>query len=415
MIHRYFVWLHRWTGLVMALFLILVGLTGTILAFKAKLERLLVPELFVQPRPGQQPLDLASLAEHAEAAVPGARVGFFSVGPDRAGFSLVPRKNPTTGEPYVLRADHLILNPYTGEILTCCEGRRAPWRARVIPFVYDLHTSILLGENGKWFLGIIALIWTLDCFVGFYLTLPRGAGGFWRRWQYAWTVKWRANAFRINFDLHRSGGLWFWAVLFVFAWSSVMLTLQPVYDRVTKTFFEYTSDMDTMSRVLRQVPLDNPKLDWRAAQAIGERLMAEQAAKHHFTIKRPFGMAYIPQFGVYTYAVLSSVDIRGQSWDTSIWIDGNTGELKDVSLPTVQPTGNKIGAWLWAIHFADIHDFLPFRILVSFLGLLITLLSVTGVYIWWKKRKGRILAASRQRQAGRTGSADEPLVLRPEL
>jgi len=412
MIHRYFVWLHRWTGLFMALFVILVGLTGTLLAFRVNLERLLTPELFADDRPGQQALDLASLAERAEALVPKARVGFFSVGPGRAGFSLVPRKNPATGEPYSLKVNHLILNPYTGEELRpCCEGRPASWRAKVMPFVYELHTSILLGENGKWFLGIIALIWTLDCFVAFYLTLPRGTGGFWRRWKYAWAVKWRANAFRVNFDLHRSGGLWFWSLLFVFAWSSVMLTLQPVYDHVTKTLFEYNSDLDIMSKVLLKEPLDNPRLDWRAAQAIGERLMAEQAAKHHFTIKRPFGMAYIPQFGVYTYAVLSSIDIRGQSWDTSIWIDGNTGKLKDVSLPSVQPTGNKISAWLWAVHFADIHDFLAYRILVSVFGLLITMLSITGIYIWWRKLVGRRLAAARVVQE----SEIQPVAVPPGL
>src|ERR1700758_1906115 len=44
----------------------------------------------------------------------------------------------------------------------------------------------------------------------------------------------RADAFRINFDLHRAGGLWFWLLLFVFPWSSVMLALRPVYERVTK-------------------------------------------------------------------------------------------------------------------------------------------------------------------------------------
>jgi len=33
------------------------------------------------------------------------------------------------------------------------------------------------------------------------------------------------------------------------------------------------------------------------------------------------------------------------------------------------------------IHFAEIHHFPPFRIVVSVLGLLITMLSVTDIYI----------------------------------
>ena len=32
-----------------------------------------------------------------------------------------------------------------------------------------------------------------------------------------------AASYRVNFDLHRAGGLWLWPLLFVFAWSSVEL------------------------------------------------------------------------------------------------------------------------------------------------------------------------------------------------
>ena len=35
MIRRYFIWQHRWTGLLMASFLFVVGLTGSLLAFNS--------------------------------------------------------------------------------------------------------------------------------------------------------------------------------------------------------------------------------------------------------------------------------------------------------------------------------------------------------------------------------------------
>ena len=67
MIRRFFVWLHRWVGLLMTVFLIVVGLTGSILAFKTPLEKLINPELFgLPPSPEAPPLDLATLAERAE-------------------------------------------------------------------------------------------------------------------------------------------------------------------------------------------------------------------------------------------------------------------------------------------------------------------------------------------------------------
>ena len=395
MIHRYFVWLHRWTGLLMTAFLVLVGLTGTVLAFRSKIDHVLNPQFYAEVKPGQAPLDPATLAERAEMLVPQARPGFFSVEKDQVNISLRFHKNLATGQPYDLGFDHLILDPYTGrELARCCIGSN--WRVDFLPFIYRLHTSVAMGNTGAWFLGIVALVWTLDCFVGFYLTLPRGQGGFWKRWKYAWQVKWQANAFRINFDLHRAGGLWFWVLLFVFAWSSVMLSLRPVYEHVTKTVFDYRTDDETMASVTLSQPLDRPKLGWREAQTLGERAMAQIADQHGFKITRPYGMAYIPEFGVYTYAVRGSNDIRGEGWDTSIWIDGNTGALRDVSLPFGQHTGNTVSTVLWGLHYGDIRNFLPYRILVAFFGLVLTVISVTGVYVWWKKRVVRRRSAELQ-------------------
>ena len=389
-IHAVAVFMHRWAGLGMTLFLVIVGLTGALLAFRVDLERLINPQLFAKARPGQAPLDLATLAEKVEAAEPRARVGYFWVERDQAVMAMRPRNDPATGKPYQLDFNHIFLDPYTGKEL----GRRkdGDWhqpRLNVLPFVYDLHANLVMGNKGSLILGIVALIWTLDSFVGFYLTLPRGSGGFWRRWIYAWKVKWRASSSRVNFDLHRAGGLWFWLLVFVFAWSSVMLTLQSVYVPVTKALFDYRSDEDIFRLVNRSEPLEAPKLDWHAAQAIGEKLIATQAKLHGFTVTRPYGMAYIPEFGVYTYAVRSSRDIRGHGWDTSVWVDGDTGALRDVGLPSGQHAGNTVSTWLWGLHYGDFRDYLAYRTLVCVFGVVLVMLSITGVYIWWKKRMVR--------------------------
>jgi len=397
-VHAVAVFLHRWAGLGMTLFLILVGLTGSLLAFRMDLERLINPELFAEANPGQSPLSLATLAERAETLAPQARAGYFEVEHGQAIMSMRPRIDPSTGKPFQLDFDHIFLNPYTGtELGRRKDGNLRQGRINIMPFVYDLHSTLTMKSTGTWILGIVALVWMLDSFLGFYLTLPRGRGGFWRRWKNAWQVKWRASAVRVNFDLHRAGGLWFWLLVFVFAWSSVMLTLQSVYVPVMTTLFDYRSDEQVIQSVILAQSLENPKLDWRAAQAAGEKLMAEQAEVHGFKITRPYGMAYIPEFGIYTYAVRSSLDIRGHGWDTSIWVDGNTGALRDVGLPKGQHAGNTISTWLWGLHYGDIHDWLLYRTLVCVFGIVLVALSVTGVYIWWKKRRARRLAVARRK------------------
>jgi len=73
-----------------------------------------------------------------------------------------------------------------------------------------------------------------------------------------------------------------------------------------------------------------------------------------------------PEFGVYTYDVRASNDIRGHGWDTGVWIDGNTGAMRQVFLPSGQHAGNTVSTWLWGLHYGDIRDFLPYRILWHF-------------------------------------------------
>ena len=391
MLRRYLTWQHRWVGLLMTAVLIVVGVTGSILAFELQIDRILNPELHVANPPRSAPLDPATLAELAEAAYPHLRPTYFSIEEDYVTMAIAARVNPATGRPYDLEFDHLVLDPWTGKVLN--RGHYDKWRRILLPFVYKLHTNLALGDAGWKIVGIIALAWTLDCFVGFYLTLPRGFSRFGQRWGQAWRIKFGANFTRINFDFHRAGGLWLWPLLFVFGWSSVMLGLPQAYQPVMKTMFDYVSDEESIARNLEPKPLDNPKMTWREAEQAGERYMAEQAALHHFTVERPYGMAYVRVYGAYTYCVRSSLDFRGHGWDTSVLIDGNTGHLREVDLPRGQHLGNTISTMLWGIHYGDLRDFLPFRILVFVFGFFLSALSVTGVVIWWKKLHARKLAA----------------------
>jgi uncharacterized iron-regulated membrane protein len=57
-IHRYLTWQHRWAGLLMAVFLAVVGITGSLLVYTPEIERAINPQFFAKPRPGAQQLSL---------------------------------------------------------------------------------------------------------------------------------------------------------------------------------------------------------------------------------------------------------------------------------------------------------------------------------------------------------------------
>jgi uncharacterized iron-regulated membrane protein len=41
---------------------------------------------------------------------------------------------------------------------------------------------------------------------------------------------------------------------------------------------------------------------------------------------------------------------------------------------------------------------MPGRIIVSIMGIAVAMLSITGVVIWWKKRKARVAIKKRKRE-----------------
>jgi len=378
----------------MAGFLVIVGLTGSILVFNVNLERVFAHSLFATPRPGVPRLDLSELAERAGQLVPHGRVyAVWMTEDDQASIGFTARTDSVTGQPYDLGFDEFFVDPWTGNEL----GRRhrgdlSEGLINLVPFIYELHWTLALGDVGQWILGILALVWTLDCFVGIYLALPLSRPGFWRRLRMAYRVKRGARGFRLHFDLHRATGLWVWPLLVIFGWSSVMMNVRPIYEAVTSRVFDYESLPAAYTTNVR--PNDRPRLGWREAERIAERLMAEQARVHGVTVGKPLTLMYFSDIGDYLYEVRGSGDVFERSpkgGGTEVMLDGDTGELRDFSQPTGEHVGNTIESWLYALHMTRVFG-MPYRILVCVLGGLVALLSVTGVVIWWKKRQAPRLA-----------------------
>jgi uncharacterized iron-regulated membrane protein len=301
-----------------------------------------------------------------------------------------------------LADDEYFLDPYTGRVIGSRRwGDIGQGIRNVMPFVYRLHYSLALGPVGVTVFGIVALLWTIDCFIGGYLTLPaaspprgrRGLGVWLERWKPAWLVR-AGQLFSLVFTWHRASGLWLWALLLVFAWSGVGLNLRSVYNPVMTAAFG--SQEHAFSRFARlEPPVAEPELDWREAHRRAQKLMAAQAAERGFEIFEPRRMVYHPEYGAFRYQVRSSLDVSNRYPDTTLWFGARDGGLLGLDLPTGQNAGLTLTTWLYQLHFGAVNVLgLPYRVLVCLLGLATTVLSVTGVWIWWVKRARR----GRQRQ-----------------
>jgi uncharacterized iron-regulated membrane protein len=383
--------IHRWAGLAISVFLIIVGLTGSLLAFNDDLEKLINPDVFTIT--SDQPLmSLASIANIVEKSHPEVRVGYFMRRDGQPTIVRVrPKINKLTGNPYQLNFDQIFIDPSNGKEL----GKRkwgdiSQGKINLMPFIYKIHFSLLLGDWGILLLGVVALIWVFDSIYSIFLTFPKHINNFFTKWKKAWIIKIPFSSFfRFNFDLHRATGLWFLPLLLIFAWSSVMFNLPNVYDWTTRNIFDYDSYLDLANKKTFS-PEYAPKLSWVEAENQSSELMKVIAKKYSFQVIKPIGLAYVAENNVYSYTVESNLDISLNSWDgAGIWIDGDTGKLRNIFLPKGQHDGNTISNWLRALHFGNINNSLAYRALVGLLGVLITLLSFSGIYIWYKKNKAR--------------------------
>lgn len=397
---QFWVVAHRWAGLTMALFLIVAGATGAILPFQDTLTWASRPSLsaVTPPAPGAAPFRGGVLAERIERQT-GARVTYapLHMPPDhvvRVGVAARAGQPPL---PY----DTVWADPYTGRVrLAFRYGVLADGAQNIVPFLYLVHYSFAAGAWGIWAFGVAALVWTIDCFIGFYLTLPmrrRGVAAlmpssqsWWARWKPAWLVRRGARGHKLNFDLHRASGLWLWPLLFVFAWSSVGFCLPSVHRPVMAAL---GAEEDAAFPPLA-APLDQPPLGFARAEAVGQALMAREGAARGFSVAEGGYLIYQPPTGLYRYSARTSLDQSHEDASTSLWFDARTGRTVRFDPPLGKTAADATMRWFYMLHMARVFG-LPYRIFVSLLGLAVVALSVTGVLIWTKKRSARLLGRRR--------------------
>lgn len=163
---------HRLFGLVLSLWLLLIGATGALLAFKEDWLRLTQPGA-AGPPPRPEALTPAGLARRAAAAE-----AAFGAGRVRA----LVLAGPAIALDQVYLRDHAgggYLDPGTGAVV-------ARWAAgeRAVDVLFELHHALLLGEAGKTAVGIIGLLGAALVLSGLVLSWPalrRLRGAVWPR------------------------------------------------------------------------------------------------------------------------------------------------------------------------------------------------------------------------------------------
>ena len=127
--------------------------------------------------------------------------------------------------------------------------------------------------------------------------------------------------------------------------------------------------------------------------------MAERAAREGFEAGEPVSISYIGQWNAYTYSSQPSWGSRN-----IIYFDPDTRQVLFFSGMKQARIGNVIDRWLIELHVAHRLG-RAYEAFVAVLGLVITMFSVTGVYLWWKKCKVRTQGKAQMRSDTTTAVA----------
>lgn len=398
---------HRWAGLFIALFLIVSGLTGAVVSWDHELDEWLNSDLYeVQSSgPYRTPVELAAAIE---ADDPRGQVVYvplqFEPG-HSATFLVQPRIDPATGNPFALDYTQVFIDPVTAQVV----GRRdasevSLSRRALMPFLRDVHESLHVPAfwgSDRWgyqFMGIVALVWFLDSFIALYLTLPLrrhrplGTRTWWARWIPSWQVRRAAGGYKLNFDLHRAGGLWVWGLVLVIAFTSFSLNLyrevffpaMSLVSSVTPGPFE-TRPVSPLNR-----PIE-PRIGF--AQSID---LAHDRAKEQAWERPPGGVFYARNMGFYSVAFFHPGADHGSGGMeiANMYFDGADGRYLGDYLPWRGTAADIFVQLQFPLHSGRILGFTG-RVLMSLMGLMVAMLSVTGIVIWVRKRRSRLHAANR--------------------
>jgi len=398
--------LHRWFGLLSAVFLFIAGLTGALIAWDHELDGLLNPsfhEARHPDRPALAPLELASRFEQSD---PRLRVRYvpLSIEPGEAlSLFVEPRVDPATKQPYELGFDEVVLDPATGDV----QGKRK-WgvpslaRENVMSFLYRLHYSLHLGNPmsllpfGMLLMGIVAIAWAIDAFVAIVLSFPSR-----KTWRRSFKVRTDQGGYRFNFDLHRAGGVWAWPLLLVLAVTAVGLNLDDQVMRPLVSLFSPLAEQPT-HRIVENA--GEPELGREEAVA-----RALEEATTRGIVAPPGGVFYASFAAAYGVGFHEPGKGHGDGGLGNPWlyVDARTGELLGATVPGEGSAGDVFMQAQFPLHSGRIAG-LPGRILVSLLGLLVATLSVTGVVIWARKRvaKERTVRARAAAEPSLAGATD---------
>jgi uncharacterized iron-regulated membrane protein len=336
--------LHLIGGFVAAIFVFVLGVTGSIMAFEDEVDHVTNPHLF-KVTPAGTPIRLTDLGATVIAANPGKRITGYGIGVTRELSDYV-----------AIGGSAVYVNQYTGEILGARSG--PTWLAQV----HQLHLRLLAGAAGKTIVswaGVLTLLLTIS---GVYLWWPV------KRVR----INWAAGGRRRWFDVHNTIGVLAFVFLFILSLTGVVIG----FESVTSPLFYRMTDSQPYPFAVPVTPRPGGRLLTPDDAVAMARVAMPGAAAIAVSAPNPKA--------AYRVAMRFPEDLT-PGGRTRVYVDPYTGAVLEAESSRTTAAGTRIINVNRAIHTGDILG-VPSKILMSLASLAAVAQVITGLTMWWKRK-----------------------------
>ncbi|WP_236676231.1 PepSY-associated TM helix domain-containing protein [Chryseolinea lacunae] len=365
--------MHLWLGLTSGLVVFIVAITGCLYAFQVEIQDATQPFRFVEQR-DEALLPPSQLRAIAEKALPGKKIHavLYST-PGRAVQVIFYNFEP---EYYYF----VYLDPYTGNVLKVTDEN-----AGFFHFVLQGHYYLWLPPTlGQPVVATATLVFVVMLITGIVLWWPRNRAAARQRFTIKWNARWR----RKNYDLHNVMG-------FYVSWIAIILAVTGLvwgFQWVASSVYAVAGG----EKSLRYAePASDTTLARGQATPLDEIWMTLRRENPDAKVME----VHVPETNVSPIVVNVNTE-SGTYWKTDYrYFDQYS--LKELHVDHVYgkfaeaTAADKLVRMNYDIHVGAILG-LAGKILMFCASLLCASLPVTGVYIWWGRRK-----KSREEETGK--------------
>jgi uncharacterized iron-regulated membrane protein len=341
-------WIHRYLGLLAAIPLLLLGLSGALIEFEVEIDHALNRGYWdVQPREVRLSWgDVIAGVHKAYPADPVTSLHF-------------PSSQDTAAEVSLKSGLAVAVDPYTGQT----QGtRRRGWS--VTTYIHQFHTHLLMGEVGGKIVSIATLVLIVLTITGLVLWWRR------KRWWVGWAGSWR----KFNYEAHEAMGIAALLPLLILAITGVAIGFEGV---VRPMLYKATNSQPSAMPAVKSGP------------AHGAKPLTVNAAISQLQSTLPGAEIVFLQIptspgGAFT-AFMRFPEDRTPGGRSRVALDQFSGKPLWIENSRTTALGTQIFNKNRPIHTGDIFGW-PTRIIAAVASLILVMQVFSGAWIWLARK-----------------------------